>query len=49
MSAEELKFLVEKGSLINLNIITDSLVTLLKEVAAMLVDQQQQLATILNR
>jgi hypothetical protein len=43
MSAEKLKSLVEKGNLINLNIISDSLTALLNEVAVMLVDQQAQL------
>ncbi|OHT04844.1 hypothetical protein TRFO_27647 [Tritrichomonas foetus] len=43
MSAEKLKALVEKGNLINLNIVSDSLANLLNEVATMLVDQQKQI------
>jgi hypothetical protein len=46
MSAEKLKSLVEKGNLINLNISSDSLTTLLNEVAAMLADQQRSVASI---
>ena len=46
MSAERLKALVEQGNLINLNIVSDSLGTLLNEIAQMLVDQQRQLNTI---
>ena len=43
MSAERLKALVEQGNLINLNIVSDSLGTLLNEIAQMLVDQQRQI------
>lgn len=46
MSAERLKSLVEQGNLINLNIVSDSLGTLLHEITAMLVDQQRQINQI---
>lgn len=46
MSAEKLKELVERGPLINLNIVSDSLASLLHEVATMLVDQQRQIAQL---
>ena len=46
MSAEKLKALVEQGNLINLNIVSDSLATLLHEVGTMLADQQQQIAQL---
>jgi hypothetical protein len=46
MSAEKLRALVGQGNLINLNITSDSLTTLLSEVATMLVDQQQQLVVM---
>ena len=46
MSAERLKALVEQGNLINLNIVSDSLGTLLNEIAQMLVDQQRQINTM---
>ena len=46
MSAEKLKALVEKGNLINLNIISDSLANLLNEIGAMLIDQQNQIISL---
>lgn len=46
MSAEKLKALVEKGNLINLNIVSDSLANLLNEVANMLVEQQKQIVEL---
>jgi hypothetical protein len=46
MSAEKLKGLVETGNLIDLNIMSDSLTSLLNEIATVLVDQQRQLAQL---
>lgn len=46
MSAEKLKALVEKGNLINLNIVSDQLGSLLNEIATMLVDQQKQITSL---
>jgi hypothetical protein len=46
MSTEKLKSLVEGGNLIDLNIMSDSLTSLLNEIATVLVDQQRQLAQL---
>ena len=46
MSAERLKALVEQGNLINLNIMSDALGSLLNEIAQMLVEQQRQIVQL---
>lgn len=43
MSAEKLRTLIEKGNYLSLELISDSLVNLLKEVSSLLVDQQRQI------